>query len=170
MQVTNTDKYKATRCRNPEDNKNIQGCGNFRSVAPRQHSRFSSVPIVCTLLTAKGRNYRVALKCIQLKPSAPHNTYALQGIKERCKQALILADMLCGTFLSASCMLLTVTTAVFWDLRSGNGSPTATSNCRAEALSTRRHGVTVLILAVVITKNLVFYSSVKSKCTAKNAN
>lgn len=49
----------------------------------------------------------------------------------------------------------------------GNGSPTATSYSRAEALSTRRHGVTVLIIAVVITKNLVFYSRGKSKCTGK---
>jgi hypothetical protein len=48
--------YEATRCHNSENNKNLQGCGNFRSVTSKENSGLSSVPLVCCLLTLKRRN------------------------------------------------------------------------------------------------------------------
>jgi hypothetical protein len=51
--------------------------------------------------------------------------------------------------------------------KSDNRSPNAASTFTAEDLSTGLQGVRVLILSVVRTTNLVFYSCVKSKCTGK---
>ena len=161
--------YTATRCQNPEDNKNFQGCGNFKSVTRKQNSGFSSAPRVCSLFGLKTRNGSPGV--IRLRLSASHKTYASQGIKERRKQALILPDVSCRCktwyFLSRTHVLLFT---IFADLTS---SSLVTDHQllppTAEALSTRRHGVTVLIIAVDITTNRVFYSHIKSKCKVKQS-